>query len=77
MKSEEMEEERINGAQRELVRDDTEPPRGQCESIVHPQSPDGNVEVSCNTYPWYGLTVASLLLFCSPLGRCSYLYVPI
>ena len=46
MKSGEMEEERINGAQRELVRDDTEPPRGQCESIVHPQNPDGNVEVS-------------------------------
>ena len=71
MKSEEMEDERMNGAQRELVRDDTDPPRGQCESIVYPQNPDGDVEVSCITYPWHGLTVASLLLFCGPLGRCQ------
>ena len=47
MKSGEMEEEKVNGVQsRELVRDDTEPPRGECESIVHPENPDGDVEVS-------------------------------
>ena len=46
IKSEEMEDERKDGAQRELVRDDMEPPRGECESIVHPQNPDGDVEVS-------------------------------
>ena len=41
LKSGEMDEEKIDGVQRELVRDDTEPPRGECESIVHPENPDG------------------------------------
>lgn len=41
-----MEEEKVNELQRELVRDDTELPRGECESIVYPENPDGDVEVS-------------------------------
>ena len=41
LKSGEMDEEKIDGLQRELVKDDTEPPRGECESIVHPENPDG------------------------------------
>ena len=43
LNSREMEEGNIN---RELVRDNTEPPRGDCESIIHPENPDGDVEVS-------------------------------
>lgn len=68
LKSGEMEEEKINGVGRELVGDDTEPPRGECESIVHPENPDGDVEVSLcfvvivcawfvYTCTYYGVTV--------------------
>ena len=46
LNSKEMEEGNING---QLVRDDTEPPRGDCESIVHPENPDGDVEVSLHS----------------------------